>query len=61
MKQSFQIFLQKSDKQYGFKTVLNNGKTLAFLGDEPLDERLYNDVENVDYLLHESFLLRNRI
>lgn len=47
----------KSDKQYGFKTVLNNSKTLAFLGDEPLDERLYEDVRNIDYLLHESFCL----
>lgn len=49
--------LAKSDKQYGFKVVLNSGKTLAFLGDEPLDERLYSDVRNVDYLLHESFCL----
>lgn len=47
----------KSDQQYGFKTVLNNGKTLAFLGDEPLDEKLYEDVRNVDYLLHEAFCL----
>lgn len=47
----------KSDKQYGFKTILNNGKTLAFLGDEPLDEKLYDDVRNSDYLLHEAFCL----
>lgn len=47
----------KIDKQYGFKTTLNNGKTLAFLGDEPLDYKLYNDVRNVDYLLHEAFCL----
>lgn len=47
----------RSDKQYGFKTTLNNGKKLAFLGDEPLYEELYNDVENVDWLLHESFCL----
>lgn len=53
----FLDILAKSDKQYGFKTVLNNGKTLVFLGDEPLDERLYDDVKNVDYLLHESFCL----
>ncbi len=49
--------LSKSDKQYGFKTVLNNGKSLAFLGDEPLDEKLCNDVKNIDYLLHEAFCL----
>ncbi len=51
--------LAKSDKQYGFKTTLNNGKTLTFLGDEPLDEKLYNDVRNIDYLLHESFCLES--
>ena len=53
----FLDIVSKSDKQYGFKTTLNNGKTLAFLGDEPLDEKLYDDVKNIDYLLHESFCL----
>lgn len=53
----FLDIISKSDKQYGFKTTLNNGKTLAFLGDEPLDEKLYNDVKNMDYLLHEAFCL----
>lgn len=47
----------KSDKQFGFKTILNNGKTLVFLGDEPLYENLYKDAENADWLLHESFCL----
>lgn len=27
------------------------------MGDEPLDEKLYDDVKNIDYLLHESFCL----
>ena len=49
--------LSKSDKQFGFKTSLHNGKTLAFLGDEPLDETLFDEVRNYDYLLHESFCL----
>lgn len=53
----FLDIISKSDKQYGFKTTLNNGKTLAFMGDEPLDENLYNDVNNIDYLLHEAFCL----
>lgn len=53
----FLDIMSKTDKQYGFKTTLNNGKTLAFLGDEPLDEKLYNDVKNIDYLLHEAFCL----
>lgn len=47
----------KKDKQYGFKTTLNNGKTLAFMGDEPMDESLYDELENIDYLLHEAFCL----
>lgn len=47
----------KSDKQYGFKTKLNNGKNLVFLGDEPLDEKLFDDVRNIDWLLHEAFCL----
>lgn len=53
----FLDIMAKSDKQYGFKTILNNGKTLVFLGDEPLDEKLYDDVKDVDYLLHEAFCL----
>ena len=53
----FLDIISKSDKQYGFKTTLNNGKTLAFLGDEPLDERLNEDVRGIDYLLHEAFCL----
>ena len=47
----------KSDIQYGFKTVLNNGKVLVFTGDEPMDESLYDDARNADYLLHEAFCL----
>lgn len=47
----------KGDKQYGFKTILNNGKSLVFLGDQPLSDKLYDDVRNVDYLLHESYCL----
>lgn len=53
----FLDIISKTDKQYGFKTVLNNGKTLAFVGDEPLNEKLYDDVRNIDYLLHEAFCL----
>lgn len=53
----FLDIIAKSDKQYGFKTTLNNGKNLVFLGDEPLDEKLYDDVKDVDYLLHEAFCL----
>ena len=53
----FLDIISKSDKQYGFKTILNNGKSLVFAGDEPLYENLYEDARNSDYLLHESFCL----
>ncbi|EKQ53182.1 MULTISPECIES: MBL fold metallo-hydrolase [unclassified Clostridium] len=45
------------DLQYGFKTLLLNGKSLTFLGDEPYRETVKTYCENVDYLLHEAFCL----
>ena len=47
----------KKDRQFGFKTTLENGKTLAFLGDETFDEKLREEVQNVDWLLHEAFCM----
>lgn len=44
----------KKEKQFGFKTTLENGKTLLFLGDETFDEALKNEAENVDWFLHEA-------
>ncbi len=43
--------------QFGFKTYLNNGKSLTFLGDEPYREAIKDFCYNVDYLLHEAFCL----
>lgn len=43
--------------QYGFKTTLENGKTLAFLGDETLNEAVYDELREIDYLCHESYCL----
>jgi ribonuclease Z len=45
------------DLQYGFKTTLDNGKSLTFLGDEPYRETVKEYSENLDYLLHEAFCL----
>lgn len=45
------------DLQYGFKTILANGKSLTFLGDEPYRETIISYCENVDYLFHEAFCL----
>ncbi len=47
----------KKVKQFGFKTTLENGKTFVFLGDETFDERLRDEVENSDWLLHEAMCL----
>ncbi|AOR24804.1 MBL fold metallo-hydrolase [Clostridium taeniosporum] len=43
--------------QFGFKTYLNTGKVLTFLGDEPYRENVKDFCKNVDYLLHEAFCL----
>ena len=43
--------------QYGFKTRLDNGKTIAFLGDVPLSEKNYEKIKNVNIALHECFCL----
>lgn len=45
------------DLQYGFRITLLNGKTLAFLGDEPYREQVKSYCLDVDYLLHEAFCL----
>lgn len=47
----------KKDRQFGFKTILENGKTFVFLGDETFDERLRDEVENIDWLLHEAMCM----
>lgn len=44
-------------KQFGFSTVLKNGKTVTFLGDEPYSEHEYPYVFEADWLLHEAFCL----
>ena len=41
--------------QHGFKINLANGKSLAFLGDEPYNEKNKISCENIDFLMHEAF------
>ena len=43
----------KKDRQFGFRTILENGKTLVFLG----DEKLRDEVINSDWLLHEAMCM----
>lgn len=44
-------------KQFGFTTVLDNGKKLTFTGDEPYHECCREYVQGSDWLLHEAFCL----
>ncbi len=46
----------KGTKQFGFKCVLNN-KKFAFLGDETLNQDLYEYIKDYDYVMHEAFCL----
>lgn len=46
--------------QYGFKTTLNSGKTLAFLGDVPCSKDVYSRIENLDWVLHEAMCLEEQ-
>ena len=44
-------------KQFGFSLVLNNGKKLTFLGDEPYKPECERYVRGADWLLSEAFCL----
>lgn len=44
-------------KQYGFTTILNNGRRLTCAGDEPYNPLCKPYVEGSDWLLHEAFCL----
>ena len=45
--------------QYGFKTILDSGKKLAFLGDVPCSQNVYSKIGNFDWILHEAMCLEN--
>lgn len=54
--QCFDIASTK-EKQYGFRALLPNGKSLVCLGDEPYNEQVRSYTEGVDWLLCEAFCL----
>lgn len=56
---SIEFFDIRSTKQlqFGFSTILKDGKRITFLGDEPYREELFEYANNVDYLFHEAFCL----
>lgn len=45
------------EKQFGFRAVLPNGKSVVCLGDEPFNEDCRRYAENADWLLCEAFCL----
>lgn len=47
------------DKQFGFQVVLNNGKTLSFLGDVPCSSEVEDKIKDNDWVLHEVFCLES--
>lgn len=46
----------RGTKQFGFECLIS-GKRLIFLGDETLNQNLYNRVIGADYVMHEAFCL----
>ena len=46
-------------KQFGFIMDYDNGKKLAFCGDEPCHESSYDYVRGCDWLCHEAFCLHS--
>lgn len=48
--------LAAKNKKYGFETNINE-KKLVFLGDETCSTKLYNRINNADYVMHEAFCL----
>lgn len=45
------------EKQYGFRTILPDGKSFVCLGDEPYNEANRSFVEGADWMLSEAFCL----
>lgn len=54
---TFFDILSTKAKQFGFTTVLKNGKKLTCVGDEPYNAGCASYVEGSDWLLHEAFCL----
>ncbi|MCR8893028.1 MBL fold metallo-hydrolase [Bacteroides sp. ET336] len=54
--QCFDIYSTK-EKQFGFKAVTSDNKTIVCLGDEPYNENNKEYVKNADWLMCEAFCL----
>ena len=45
--------------QYGWRAILEDGKSVVFLGDEPLSDQGLSNAKNADYLIHEAMCLES--
>lgn len=54
---TFFDILSTKARQYGFTTVLQNGRRFTCAGDEPLNPQCIPYAEGSDWLLHEAFCL----
>ncbi|MDL2209601.1 MBL fold metallo-hydrolase [Desulfovibrio sp. OttesenSCG-928-O18] len=54
---TFFDILSAKEKQFGFTARLKNGKKLAFLGDEPYNDKCEPYVRGSDWMLSEAFCL----
>lgn len=52
----FDIHSQKT-KQFGFKAILPDNRSLVCLGDEPCNEHCFNLAERADWMMAEAFCL----
>lgn len=44
-----------NEEQFGFRMTFDDGQTLLFTGDVPLDERNYDLAQDIDWLMHDAF------
>ena len=56
VKYEFFDIYAKGFRQFGFEGELNN-KRFIFLGDETIDNKVYERVKNADFVAHEAFCL----
>lgn len=54
---TFYDILSTKAKQFAFTFINEEGKKIAFAGDEPYNEKCYDYVKGSDWLMHEAFCL----
>lgn len=54
---TFYDILSTKAKQFAFTFINEDGKKIAFAGDEPYNEKCFEYVKGADWLMHEAFCL----